>query len=72
MLTCGDCLGMARLTCASFAAALVVAPLGAKSADLIVWQEKGVNPEEDEAAPRAGDWQTGAGAAFIGRRSFRS
>ena len=32
---------MARLTCAFFAAALLMAPLDARSADLVVWWEKG-------------------------------
>src|SRR4051794_40604526 len=31
------------------AAALVLAPLGARAADLVVWWEKGFNPEEDQA-----------------------
>jgi multiple sugar transport system substrate-binding protein len=31
------------------AAALVVAPLGAKATDLVVWWEEGWYPEEDEA-----------------------
>jgi multiple sugar transport system substrate-binding protein len=31
------------------AAALAVAPLGAKAADLVVWWEKGFYPQEDEA-----------------------
>jgi multiple sugar transport system substrate-binding protein len=30
-------------------AALILAPLGAKAADLVVWWEKGWNPQEDEA-----------------------
>ena len=29
--------------------AVVIAPLGAKAADLVVWWEKGYNPEEDAA-----------------------
>src|SRR4029453_3840004 len=32
-----------------FAVALVLAPLGAKAADLVVWWEKGFYPQEDEA-----------------------
>ena len=32
-----------------FAAALMLAPLGARAADLVVWWEQGFNPEEDEA-----------------------
>jgi multiple sugar transport system substrate-binding protein len=31
------------------ALALILAPLGAQAADLVVWWEKGVNPEEDAA-----------------------
>ena len=31
------------------AATLAMAPFGAKSADLVVWWEKGFNPEEDAA-----------------------
>ena len=31
------------------AAALVLAPLGAQAADLVVWWEKGFYPEEDQA-----------------------
>ena len=31
------------------ALALILAPLGAKAADLVVWWEKGWNPQEDEA-----------------------
>jgi multiple sugar transport system substrate-binding protein len=40
---------MARLTCALFAAALVMAPVGADAADLVVWWEKGLYAQEDEA-----------------------
>jgi ABC-type glycerol-3-phosphate transport system substrate-binding protein len=32
-----------------FAAALVLAPLGAKAADLVVWWEQGFYPEEEAA-----------------------
>jgi hypothetical protein len=31
------------------ALALVLAPLGARAADLVVWWEQGFNPEEDGA-----------------------
>ena len=31
------------------ALAIVLAPLGARAADLLVWWEEGVNPEEDAA-----------------------
>jgi ABC-type glycerol-3-phosphate transport system substrate-binding protein len=31
------------------ALALILAPLGAQAADLVVWWEKGFYPEEDEA-----------------------
>ena len=31
------------------AVALVLAPLGARAADLVVWWEQGVQPQEDEA-----------------------
>ena len=31
------------------AVAIVLAPLGAQAADLVVWWEKGFNPEEDAA-----------------------
>jgi multiple sugar transport system substrate-binding protein len=33
----------------ALAAMLAMAPLGARGADLVVWWEKGFNPEEDEA-----------------------
>jgi multiple sugar transport system substrate-binding protein len=32
-----------------FAAALLMLPLGARGADLVVWWEKGYYPQEDEA-----------------------
>jgi ABC-type glycerol-3-phosphate transport system substrate-binding protein len=32
-----------------FAATLILAPLGAEGADLVVWWEKGFYPQEDEA-----------------------
>ena len=35
------------------AVAIVLAPLGARAADLVVWWEKGFYPQEDEAV--AGD-----------------
>jgi multiple sugar transport system substrate-binding protein len=38
-----------RVRAVVLAAALVLAPLGARAADLVVWWEKGWNPEEDEA-----------------------
>jgi multiple sugar transport system substrate-binding protein len=38
-----------RIEAVILAAALVMAPLGARAADLVVWWEKGFNPEEDEA-----------------------
>ena len=47
------------------AAALIMAPLGAKAADLVVWWEKGFYAQEDEAVSgdhrrlRAGDRQAG-------------
>jgi multiple sugar transport system substrate-binding protein len=31
------------------AAAIVIAPLGAQAADLVVWWEKGYYPQEDDA-----------------------
>jgi multiple sugar transport system substrate-binding protein len=40
---------MTRLMHAVFTAALLMAPLGAQGADLVVWWEKGFNREEDEA-----------------------
>jgi multiple sugar transport system substrate-binding protein len=40
---------MQQLGTVMFAAALVMAPLGAESADLVVWWEKGFYPQEDEA-----------------------
>jgi multiple sugar transport system substrate-binding protein len=40
---------MTRLTSTFFAAALVMAPLGAKAADLVVWWDKGQYAEEDAA-----------------------
>ena len=47
------------------AVAIVLAPLGAQSADLVVWWEQGFNPEEDAAVEgdrrrfRAEDRQAG-------------
>ena len=35
------------------AAALAMAPLGAKAADLVVWWEKGFYAQEDEAVGRS-------------------
>ena len=46
-------------------AALLMAPLDANAADLVVWWEKGYYPQEDEAVSgdcrrlRAGDWRAG-------------
>ena len=40
---------MSPLAHAFLVAALVTAPLGAQAADLVVWWEKGWNPQEDEA-----------------------
>jgi multiple sugar transport system substrate-binding protein len=40
---------MQRLSTALFAAALILAPLSARGADLVVWWEKGWYPQEDEA-----------------------
>ena len=38
-----------RIRALVLAAALILAPLGAQAADLVVWWEKGYNAEEDEA-----------------------
>jgi hypothetical protein len=38
-----------RVRAVVLAAALVLAPLGARAADLVVWWEEGFNPEEDTA-----------------------
>src|SRR5262245_15640705 len=38
-----------RLRAVVFTVTLAMAPLGAKSADLVVWWEKGFYPQEDEA-----------------------
>jgi hypothetical protein len=38
-----------RIRAAALATALATAPLGTQAADLVVWWEKGVNPEEDAA-----------------------
>ena len=38
-----------RSLSAIFAAMLPMMPLGAKAADLVVWWEKGSNPQEDAA-----------------------
>ena len=38
-----------RVRAVLLAAALVLAPLGARAADLVVWWEEGCNPEEDQA-----------------------
>jgi multiple sugar transport system substrate-binding protein len=40
---------MMRIDAVILAAALTAAPIGAESADLVVWWEKGFNPEEDAA-----------------------
>ena len=40
---------MQRLVPALVATALLMAPLGARAADLVVWWEQGVNSEEDAA-----------------------
>ena len=42
---------MRRLVPVLLAAALVLAPLGAQAADLVVWWEKGYYAQEDEAVP---------------------
>src|SRR5690242_17928793 len=41
--------GTMRVRAVLLAAMLVLAPLGARAADLVVWWEKGFNPEEDQA-----------------------
>ena len=41
-----------RVRAVLLAAALVLAPLGARAADLVVWWEEGFNPEEDAGGPR--------------------
>ncbi len=38
-----------RVRAVLLAAALALAPLGARAADLVVWWEKGFYPEEDQA-----------------------
>ena len=38
-----------RVRAVILAAALMLAPLGAWAADLVVWWEEGFNPEEDHA-----------------------
>jgi ABC-type glycerol-3-phosphate transport system substrate-binding protein len=38
-----------RVRAILLAAALALAPLGARAADLVVWWEQGFSPEEDEA-----------------------
>ena len=38
-----------RVRAVILAAALMLAPLGARAADLVVWWEEGFNPEEDQA-----------------------
>src|SRR4051812_34499362 len=51
-----------RVRTVLLAAALVLAPLGARAADLVVWWEKGWNPEEDQAVRElvaAFEWKTG-------------
>ena len=40
---------MQRLVPGLLAAAVIMAPLGARAADLVVWWEQGYNPEEDVA-----------------------
>ena len=59
------------------AAALVMAPLGAKAADLVVWWEKGYYAQEDEAVREivaAFEQETGKQVelVFQSRRSFRT
>src|SRR3954452_10287022 len=41
--------GTMRVRAVLLATALVLAPLGARAADLVVWWEEGFYPEEDEA-----------------------
>ena len=41
-----------RVRAVILAAALALAPLGARAADLVVWWEEGFNPEEDAGGPR--------------------
>jgi ABC-type glycerol-3-phosphate transport system substrate-binding protein len=38
-----------RMRATVLAAALILVPLGARAADLVVWWEEGFNSEEDEA-----------------------
>ena len=45
----GGVKAMQRLVPALVATALLLAPLGARAADLVVWWEKGFYPQEDEA-----------------------
>jgi multiple sugar transport system substrate-binding protein len=40
---------MSRLAYVFLAAALIIAPLGAQAADLVVWWEKGFYAQEEEA-----------------------
>ena len=40
---------MLRVPAVVLASALIVAPLGARAADLVVWWDKGFYPQEDEA-----------------------
>jgi len=40
---------MLRVRAVVLAAALILVPLGVRAADLVVWWEKGFNPEEDAA-----------------------
>ena len=60
-----------RVRAVILAAALMLAPLGARAADLVVWWEEGFYPEEDEAVRgddrrvRAEDRQDRSSSSFI-------
>jgi multiple sugar transport system substrate-binding protein len=59
---------MTRLTCAFLAAALVIAPLSARGADLVVWWDKGIYPEQDAALAElisAFEQDTGKGVELV-------
>jgi multiple sugar transport system substrate-binding protein len=60
--------GLMRLRALVLAAVILTAPLGARSADLVVWWERGFYPQEDEAVREiiaAFEQQTGKEVALV-------
>src|SRR3954452_2819562 len=57
-----------RVRAILLAAVLILAPLAARAADLVVWWEEGYNPEEDQAAREvvtAFEHKTGERVEFV-------